>query len=156
MQSAMAAPVGADARAPWKSLQFQGVGKVFLDSRGTHYPAARDITISIGRGDFYCLLGPSGCGKSTLLGMVAGFEPPTSGRIFFVGDDAGRESITPVVAAGIDRSMIFQDASEALFPWLDVEENVLFGPRLRSARARDCKRNVGKYLTMVGLQDHAH
>ena len=146
----------AGIRSPWKCLQFQGVGKVFLDSRGSHYAAARDVTVSIDRGDFYCLLGPSGCGKSTLLGMVAGFDPPTSGRIFFVGDDGGREAVTPIVDAGVDRSMIFQDASEALFPWLNVEENVLFGPRLRNARNQDYKRNVVKYLTMVGLKDHAH
>ena len=152
------APVGAaiEKRAAWKRLQFQGVGKVFLDSRGSDYAATRDITISIDRGDFYCLLGPSGCGKSTLLGMVAGFEPPTSGRIFFSGADDRKDSIRPIVAAGVDRSMIFQDAAEALFPWLNVEENVRFGPRLRSARKQDYKENVQRYLRMVGLHDHAH
>ena len=139
----------------WSALRFQHVGKVFADSRGGQYAATRDVNVSVRRGDFYCLLGPSGCGKSTLLGMVAGFDPPTSGEIVFVGDDAGVEWTSPIFAAGVDRSMIFQDAAEALFPWLDVEENVLFGPRLRSARNRGCKRNAAHYLKMVGLHDHA-
>lgn len=156
MQAGTPTTAKATGHAPWKSLRFQGVGKVFLDSRGGYYSAARDITVSIDRGDFYCLLGPSGCGKSTLLGMVAGFEPPTSGRILFVSGDDGREAVIPIVAAGVDRSMIFQDASEALFPWLNVEENVLFGPRLRSRRNYDYRRNAAKYLAMVGLKDHAH
>ena len=140
----------------WSALQFQHVGKVFADSRGGQYAATRDINVSVRRGDFYCLLGPSGCGKSTLLGMVAGFDPPTSGEIVFVGEDAGVEWTSPIFAAGVDRSMIFQDAAEALFPWLDVEENVLFGPRLRAARARGYAGSAARYLHMVGLQDHGH
>jgi NitT/TauT family transport system ATP-binding protein len=147
---------GLRAARAWSTLQFQAVDKTFVDSRGEDYTATRDINVSIGRGDFYCLLGPSGCGKSTLLSMAAGFEPPTSGTIAFVGHDGGTEWTSPIVSAGADRSMIFQDASEALFPWLDIEENVLFGPRLRKASGGDYERNAGRYLTMVGLQDHAH
>ena len=63
----------------WTSLQFRAVRKVFNDSRGGQYVAVRDVSISIARGDFYCLLGPSGCGKSTLLSMAAGFEAATAG-----------------------------------------------------------------------------
>ena len=140
----------------WSALQFQRVGKVFADSRGGEYAATRDINASVRRGDFYCLLGPSGCGKSTLLSMVAGFDPPTSGEIVFVGEDAGVKWTLPIVAAGVDRSMIFQDAAEALFPWLDVEENVLFGTRLRAARKHDYAGSAARYLRMVGLQDHGH
>ncbi len=142
--------------AAWTSLQFRNVGKVFNDSRGGQYTAVRDISISIKRGDFYCLLGPSGCGKSTLLSMVAGFESATSGEVVFAGRAGDPSWTTPIVAAGVDRSMIFQDASEALFPWLDVEENVLFGTQLKLARNADYKHNLARYLTMVGLQDHRH
>jgi NitT/TauT family transport system ATP-binding protein len=147
-----AAPRG-DAK-PWSSLEFRGVRKTFQDSRGGQYTAVRDISIAIHRGDFYCLLGPSGCGKSTLLNLVAGFEAATSGDIVFV--DASSGAATPIVGAGADRSMIFQDASEALFPWLNVEENVLFGTGLRQARKSEFQRNLMRYLTMVGLQDHRH
>jgi NitT/TauT family transport system ATP-binding protein len=52
--------------------------------------------------------------------------------------------------------MIFQDASEALFPWLNVEENVLFGTQLKLAKTADFQRNLSRYLTMVGLGDHRH
>src|SRR5437879_928047 len=118
---------------PWQSLRLDNVRKVFRDSRGDDYAAVRDISISIRRGDFYCLLGPSGCGKSTLLNLVAGFEPVTAGGIAFAGESANQPWRKPVGRAGVDRSMIFQDAGEALFPWLDVEENVTFGPRLQGA-----------------------
>jgi NitT/TauT family transport system ATP-binding protein len=131
------------------------VRKTFNDSRGGEYTAVRDISIAIERGDFYCLLGPSGCGKSTLLGLVAGFEAASAGEVAFVGQE-GAGSVTPIAGAGAERSMIFQDASEALFPWLDVEENVLFGTQLRQARSADLRRNLAHYLTMVGLQDHRH
>jgi len=140
----------------WSSLQFRGVRKTFSDSRGSEYCAVHDISISIERGDFYCLLGPSGCGKSTLLSLVAGYEAPTSGDIVFVGRTADRPWQVPITGAGADRSMIFQDASEALFPWLNVEENVRFGTRLRRARNLHISNNLERYLTMVGLQDHRH
>jgi NitT/TauT family transport system ATP-binding protein len=140
----------------WTSLQFRNVGKTFSDSRGGLYAAVRDISISIERGDFYCLLGPSGCGKSTLLSMVAGFETATSGDVVFAGGAGDTQWTAPIVAAGVDRSMIFQDASEALFPWLNVEENVLFGTQLKLAKTADFQRNLSRYLTMVGLGDHRH
>ena len=142
--------------ADWQSLQFRGVRKVFNDSRGGEYTAVRDISIAISRGDFYCLLGPSGCGKSTLLSLVAGFEAATSGDIVYAGQSARGSWHTPIVSAGVDRLMIFQDASEALFPWLNVEENVLFGAGLRQARHAHYKEHLAHYLTMVGLQDHRH
>jgi NitT/TauT family transport system ATP-binding protein len=154
VQSAARVPVRAETA--WTSLQFRGVRKVFDDSRGDQYTAVRDISISIQRGDFYCLLGPSGCGKSTLLSLVAGFEPTTAGEIVFAGQNGERPWHTAIAAAGADRSMIFQDASEALFPWLNVEENVLFGTELRQSKDADFKRNLSLYLAMVGLQEHRH
>jgi NitT/TauT family transport system ATP-binding protein len=159
-QVAATSPNGASpaahASADWKSLQFRGVRKVFNDSRGGQYTAVRDISITIDRGDFYCLLGPSGCGKSTLLSMVAGFESASAGEIAYCGVTDGRAWQRPIESAGADRLMIFQDASEALFPWLNVEENVLFGTGLRQARGKDYPRHLEQYLRMVGLQDHRH
>ncbi len=149
------ARLGSDA-GEWAKLQFDGVSKAYVDSRGGEYVAARDISVAIARGDFYCLLGPSGCGKSTLLSLVAGFEPPTAGSIVISGGPAGHEWAKPLLEAGIERAMIFQDAAEALFPWLSVEENVLFGPRLRAQKKAGREREASKYLRMVGLQDHAH
>ena len=141
---------------PWQSLGLDHVRKVFRDSRGGDYAAVRDVSISIRRGDFYCLLGPSGCGKSTVLNLIAGFEPVTDGSIAFVGESGGDPWRKPIGRAGVDRSMIFQDAGEALFPWLNVEENVAFGPRLHGAAGQPLLGNLDRYLRMVGLKEHAH
>ena len=144
------------ARANWTHLELAGVSKIYRDSRGDDYSAARDISMSIARGDFYCLLGPSGCGKTTLLNLVAGFEAVSAGEIAFVEATGTSSSRTPIVGAGVDRSMIFQDEGEALFPWLNVEENVPFGPNLHNSADADPRRNLGRYLQMVGLAEHAH
>jgi NitT/TauT family transport system ATP-binding protein len=148
-------PVPAPS-TPWQSLRLDNVRKVFRDSRGGDYAAVRDISISISRGDFYCLLGPSGCGKSTLLNLIAGFEPVTEGSIAFAGETGDQLWRKPIGGAGVDRSMIFQDAGEALFPWLNVEENVVFGPRLHGASGQALLPNLDRYLRMVGLKEHAH
>ena len=150
------APTAAAVPAEWTHLELVNVSKTYRDSRGGEYSAAREVSISIARGDFYCLLGPSGCGKTTLLNLVAGFEPVSGGEIAFVGADGPSPFRRPVTAAGVDRSMIFQDAGEALFPWLNVEENILFGPNLRGSNARGYRANLGRYLQMVGLTEHAH
>ena len=142
--------------AGWKSLQFRAVRKVFTDSRGGQYAAVRDISIAIDRGDFYCLLGPSGCGKSTLLSIAAGFEPTTAGEIVYAGHGDGKPWQVAITAAGADRVMIFQDVTEALFPWLNVEENVLFGTELRQARGLNLHSKLGDYLALVGLNEHRH
>lgn len=149
-------PAPAAHGADWSSLQFRAVRKSFDDGRGGHYVAVRDISISIARGDFYCLLGPSGCGKSTLLGMAAGFEDATVGEIVYADETGGRAWQEAITAAGADRVMIFQDATEALFPWLNVEENVLFGTQLRESRGKELKRNLRDYLVLVGLDEHRH
>ena len=141
-----------DGAAAWSQLDLKGVAKTYRDSRGAQYTAARDINLSIPRGSFYCLLGPSGCGKSTLLNLIAGFEPVSSGGITFAGGGAPRS----ITGAGVDRAMIFQDAGEALFPWLNVEENILFGPNLRSSYRAPARDQLARYLRMVGLTEHAH
>lgn len=145
-------PLPDDGAAAWSQLDLKGVAKTYRDSRGAQYTAARDIELSIPRGSFYCLLGPSGCGKSTLLNLIAGFEPVSSGDITFAGGGAPRS----VTGAGVDRAMIFQDAGEALFPWLNVEENILFGPNLRASRVLSVRDQLARYLRMVGLTKHAH
>src|SRR5476649_2205742 len=88
------------------AISVQSVGKTFT-ARGEEVIALRDINLTIAPGEFVCLLGPSGCGKSTLLNAIAGFSPPTSGRIT-VADRL-------VTEPGPDRGMVFQEY--ALFPW---------------------------------------
>jgi NitT/TauT family transport system ATP-binding protein len=140
------------AGTDWSALRLAGVGKQFEGLSGQRHNAVEAIDLDIRRGVFYCLLGPSGCGKSTILNLIAGLEKPTVGELEIVGpNDAWR---APIEAPGTDRMMIFQDASAALFPWLNVEENVLFGPRL-TGKADSYLPKLKPYLKMVGLSQHA-
>ena len=68
-----------------KKIIVEGLSKQFLSADGTKVPVLKDIQVEIDDGSFYCLLGPSGCGKSTLLNIIAGFEPPSTGKIFVNG-----------------------------------------------------------------------
>ena len=119
-------------------LRVNNVQKIFESSRG-RYIALDGVSLTISDGEFLCLLGPSGCGKSTLLNILAGFEPATAGSV--MADDA------PVTSAGRDRVMFFQDAGSALFPWLNVEENVRFGLRVRKVPKAEWPSIIDKYLS---------
>ena len=101
---------------------------------------------TISDGEFLCLLGPSGCGKSTLLNILAGFEPVTAG-VAMSGDQ-------PIIGAGRERVMFFQDAGSALLPWLSVEENVRFGLRVRKIPKTEWRPVIDKYLRMTGIDTH--
>lgn len=126
-------------------LQLTGVCKTYdLESSG--YTALKNIDLTIEDGEFLCLLGPSGCGKSTLLNIMAGFEPASTGTITF--DNA------PIVGAGRDRMMFFQDAGSALLPWLTVEENMRFALRVRRIDKTVWSEIINKYLTAVDLSQH--
>ena len=140
------------AGTDWSALRLAQVGKQFEGLSGQLHNAVEAIDLEIRRGDFYCLLGTSGCGKSTILNLIAGLDKPTTGEVEIVG--AGSAWRAPIDAPGTDRTMIFQDASAALFPWLNVEENVLFGPRL-TGKADSYLPKLKPYLKMVGLSQHA-
>ena len=105
---------------PPAKLQVQNVSKTYHGARQT-VEALQDINLQVAEGEFVCLLGASGCGKSTLLNLIAGLEAPTSGSIHADGQ--------PVTGPGRQRMVMFQE--HALFPWLDVMDNVLFGLRLK-------------------------
>lgn len=136
----------------WSTVAFRNVSKLYRDSRGAEYVALDGVSLDIARGSFHCLLGPSGCGKTTLLNMVAGFEQPSVGTIAFVNGSGS----SPVSGPGADRSVIFQDSSAALFPWLNVQENVAFGPRLHGVPAGALQPRLEANLKLVGLEQHAH
>ena len=123
-------------------LSVQHVSKRFR-SGGRLVHALDDISLEIGEGEFVCLVGPSGCGKSTLLNIVAGLEFADEGRLFTAG--------APITGPGRDRMVMFQEA--ALFPWLDVLDNVLFGLKLKPGLAREERVEVAQfYLKLVGLE----
>ncbi|MBN7773981.1 ABC transporter ATP-binding protein [Clostridium aminobutyricum] len=103
--------------------------------------ALEDIHIKINEGEFVCLLGPSGCGKSTLLKIIAGFIKPTKGTATMSG--------TPINGPDWHRGVVFQQPP--LYPWLNVEDNVKFGLKMRKIPSRIGKETVNEYLEKVGL-----
>jgi len=114
-----------------------------VDLRGTHDAPP----INISTGEFAVLLGPSGCGKSSLLQMIAGLVNPTEGEV--------RKDGEVVTGPGKDRGMVFQ--SYTSFPWLTVEENVLFGLKLGNSTHKSSKieklEKVREIVDLVGLSD---
>ena len=85
---------------------------------GTHVQALKNVTIELKQGELLSILGPSGCGKTTLLNIVAGFLAPTEGQVVL-----NHHSVTGPAA---ERGMVFQQG--ALFEWMNVRDNVAFGP----------------------------
>jgi len=105
--------------------------------------ALEDIDLKVSPGELVALLGPSGCGKSTLLNLIAGFEKPTQGTLLVNGAE--------VLSPGPDRGVVFQEA--ALFPWLSVWENVIFGPKVQGMARSEYEDRAHEMLKIVGLSD---
>ena len=127
-------------------LVVRDVSKTFRSGK-SEVAALRNINLKVNEGEFVCLVGPSGCGKSTLLNLVAGLDKP---------DDGGCISVDDVVVTGPgrDRMVMFQE--HALFPWLNVFDNVMFGLRLKPNLTEPERREVAKfYLHLVGLEKFA-
>ena len=126
--------------APSK-LAIDNVSKSFQSASGTVL-ALDHVSLQVDEGEFVCLVGASGCGKTTLLNIIAGLEKPDSGNVLADG--------RPITSPGRDRLVMFQES--ALFPWLDVFGNVLFGLKLKPNLTNKDRRDVAKYyLELVGL-----
>ena len=119
-------------------LQLKSISKVFQE---TYKETLQDISLTVEKGEFICIVGPSGCGKSTLLNLVAGLDTPSEGLIILDGDK--------VEGPGADRVVMFQEA--ALYPWLNVMENVMFG-LAAAGHDRNTQCEIAeRYLRMVQL-----
>jgi len=129
---------GAGA-VPEADVRLERVTKEFGDQ-----VAVDDLSLDIERGEFFSLLGPSGCGKTTTLRMIGGFEEPTLGTIRLGGAD-----VTGLPAFRRDVNTVFQ--SYALFPHLDVFENVAFGLRRKRVPGKDLDVRVKEMLGLVDL-----
>ncbi len=146
-----------------KIIEMKNVSKYYGDN-----PAVKNLSLSIRRGEFVTLLGPSGCGKTTTLRMLAGFETPSGGKIFFDGKD-----ITALQPHQRNINTVFQ--KYALFPHLNVFGNIAFGLKLkyvpdgepyekdgetyqnmRKLTKTEIEERVGKALKMVNLEDYGH
>jgi len=125
-------------------LQVSGVSKRF-----GNFAAVRDLSFTVQRGSFFSILGPSGCGKTTLLRMIAGFSAPDSGDIVI-----GGRSMHGVGPNRRPVNMVFQHL--ALFPMMNVGENVAYGLQQRGVAASEVKRRVGDMLERVGLAGAEH
>lgn len=126
-------------------IGIDAVSKLFGAGR-ERVTALQDVSLTIGDGEFICLLGPSGCGKTTLLNMLAGFEAPSGGRLHAFG--------IPIQAPGADRTMMFQDY--ALFPWLTVAQNIEYGLRRKGCEKSDRARIAKHYIKLIDLVGFEH
>jgi putative spermidine/putrescine transport system ATP-binding protein len=108
--------------------------------------AVRDMNLEVKEGEFVCFLGPSGCGKTTTLRMIAGFETPTNGTIYYDG-----QVINDVIPQKRNFGIVFQ--SYALFPHMSVEDNVGFGLKMRKMPKPQIRMRVDELLKLVGLED---
>ncbi len=127
---------------PPAKLVIDGVSKAFSTKRGK-VQALQDASITVNEGEFVCLVGPSGCGKSTLLNLISGLDTSDTGTISMDG--------AQISGPGRERMVMFQE--HALFPWLDVLGNVLFGLKLKANLSNAERLDVAKYyLQLVGLE----
>ena len=106
-----------------------------------------DVSLNVKRGEFVTILGSSGCGKTTMLRILAGFETPTSGKIRMNGHD-----ITTMPPYRRPMNTVFQ--RYALFPHLNVYENIAFGLKLQGIKEKEMDRRVIQALKMVGMSDY--
>ena len=129
-----------------KGVRLEGVSKIYLDPKTNKpFKAVDSINLNIQPGEFVTLLGPSGCGKTTTLRMIAGFESPDEGEIY-LGDEAINE-LTPNKR---DTAMVFQ--SYALFPHMNIFDNVAYGLKLRHVPKAEIRTKVFDMLKLVGLE----
>jgi NitT/TauT family transport system ATP-binding protein len=126
-------------------IEITDIQKQYLDKDNNPLNVLTDINLKVEKGEFVSILGPSGCGKSTLLSIVAGLTNATSGEIV-----VNNQKVTK---PGKDRGMVFQQA--ALFPWLNVMENVTF-PLKKEMSKKQAEDQAKKYLQMVQLSNYLH
>jgi NitT/TauT family transport system ATP-binding protein len=107
----------------------------------------KDVNLEIKEGEFHVFLGASGCGKSTLLNIIAGFLTPTEGIALCEGE--------PILGPGSERGVVFQNADQAIFPWLTVYKNVEYGLKVQGIKKDERKKIVEEALELVGLTEHA-
>jgi len=125
-------------------VRIEHVTKIFAghSARDPAVLALDDVSFAIADREFCSIIGHSGCGKTTLLNLLAGFEAPTAGTIEVNGRGVGRPTWK--------RAMVFQDY--ALFPWLTVEQNIVFGLEMKKVPADERKAIVAAQVRLVGLE----
>src|ERR1700761_3547508 len=132
------------AEPPIPILEMKSVGKTYAQN-GRSIEALRGANLKVNKGEFICLIGASGCGKSTLLRVAAGFEAATQGECLMWG--------APISGPDPSRGMVFQDYG--LFPWLNVRDNIGFGPKSRGRGKAEIRDTTDRFIELVGLKRFA-
>ncbi len=125
-------------------LELKNISKTFTDRKGRKVPIVRDFSLDVEKGEFVALVGPSGCGKTTALRIIAGLESPTGGEVHLNGED-----ITNLPPEKRGMAVVFQHY--ALFPHMNVFNNVAFGLTVRKMSRADVEKKVNDVLKTVGL-----
>jgi ABC-type nitrate/sulfonate/bicarbonate transport system ATPase subunit len=126
-------------------LTVESLNKKFLTTHGV-IEAIKNVNFQIYRSELACIIGPSGCGKSTILSMIGGISKPTSGKILLEGKQ--------LTGPSPDIGIVFQ--KYAAFPWMTVEQNVEYGPRMRGLNKSERRAIMEKYVELVNLKGYEH
>jgi iron(III) transport system ATP-binding protein len=126
------------------TVSLENITKIFGSKREEQVTAVDDFNININQGELVTLLGPSGCGKTTTLRMIAGFETPTNGKIYF-----GGENVSNVPPNKRNTAMVFQ--SYGLFPHMTVKENISYGLRFKEMTKAEVNKKTKQIMELVGL-----
>ncbi|GAI63143.1 unnamed protein product, partial [marine sediment metagenome] len=125
-------------------LVLENLVKIFQSGKNA-LAAVDNLSVKVKEGELVTLLGPSGCGKTTTLRMIAGFEIPTSGKIFIEGKE-----VSMIPPNQRPTTMVFQNY--ALFPHMTVFENISYGLKIRKESAKNIKEKTEKIINLVGLE----
>ncbi len=133
-------PVAAAMPTPRSFLRIESLAKAFVPAR----PVFANVSFTLDRGEFVCIIGHSGCGKTTILNVLAGLDQASAGHVFM----DGRE----VAGPSLERGVVFQ--SHALMPWLTVRKNIAFAvvSRWPDWSAAQIDAQVERFVAMVGLE----
>ena len=123
-------------------LSIRNVVKEYKGEHGTTV-ALNGVNLDVMENEFICVVGPSGCGKSTLLNILAGLHEAYSGECYLDGE--------LIRGTDVKRGVVFQQY--ALFPWLTVLQNVMFGPQMKRLPKEQCLEIARKYIKTVGLEE---
>jgi NitT/TauT family transport system ATP-binding protein len=126
-------------------LTVESLTKEFITTHGI-IEAIKDVNFRIYKSELACVIGPSGCGKSTILSMIGGISKPTSGKILLEGKR--------LTGPSPDIGIVFQ--KYAAFPWMTVEQNVEYGPRMRRLSKSERRAITEKYVELVNLKGYEH
>jgi len=137
--------MGVLVKAPPGRLEVRNVTKTFNPDTND-VPTVENCSFTVEENTFTVMLGPSGCGKSTLINLIAGYDKPTSGEILLGGKLVTRPDS--------NRLVVFQET--ALFPWMTIVDNIMFGPLCGNANRKTTRDRAVSLLEKTGLRDFAN